>query len=176
MFACCSSILLEELRMKIRWKPWLKFLESMIIFLVERLIKPVAGFSAFFIRSWNIIFVKDMMIWIQCQKSQNAPFYIREMSVIIWKVSLVFFFKKLFLDLVKQIFFTWRVDADFINFNVCSHWAVFLTWFDPIHVNLVHNCAVELGHKEAISFHGLVLIGFGTCLDCLLIWCFWVIH
>jgi len=91
------------------------------------------------------------------------------MPVIVRKVSLVLFLEKLLLDLVKQVIFTGRVDADFVDFNICSHRTILLPRFDPVHVNLVHDRAVEFGHKEAVSFHGLVLIGFGTGFDSLLI-------
>ena len=65
------------------------------------------------------------------------------MPVIVRKVSLVIFLEKLLLDLVKQVILTGRVDADFVDFYVRSHGTIFLPRFDPVHVNLVHDRAVE---------------------------------
>ena len=81
------------------------------------------------------------------------------MPVIIRQVSLVLFFNKLFLDLIKQVIFTGRVDADFVSFDLRNHGTVIDPRYDPVHVDLVPNCAVMLEKEEAIIKYGLVLTG-----------------
>jgi len=98
-----------------------------------------------------------VVLGIEGHQSSDAPLDIREVSRVIGEISLIFLLDKLFLDLTKQVFLTGRVDADFEGFNVGRHGAVLEPRFDPVHVNLVHDGAVQLRQEEAVPHHGLIL-------------------